>query len=132
MKIRLSLVMVLTLLVYLLPASAVFAQTSEIHYHGIIESRPTSGLVGEWHVSGHVIHVTSATLINQEHGQAVVAATVAVYGIPQQEVMIANSVEILTSAPTVTFQGVVESLPASGLAGDWHISGHTVHVTSAT
>jgi len=30
------------------------------------------------------------------------------------------------------FTGVIESLPASGLVGDWTVSGKTVHVTSST
>src|SRR5690242_6720187 len=114
MKIRLSRILMLTLFVHLLPASAVFAQSTEIHYHGVIESLPASGLAGDWHVSGHTIHVTSTTQINQEHGQAVVGATVAVYGTSQQEVFTATRIEVAASTSPITFQGVVESLPASG------------------
>src|SRR5260370_26456569 len=126
MKLRLSLAMVLTLLATLLSAPALLAQTSEIHYHGLIESRPTSGLIGEWHVSGHVIHVTSATVVNQDHGQAVIGATVDVYGTSQADGFTTTRVEAAassTSATVASFRGALESLPTAGLVRDSPFAG---------
>ena len=31
-----------------------------------------------------------------------------------------------------TFKGTIESFPAAGFAGDWHVGGRTIHVTAAT
>ena len=36
--------------------------------HGIIESLPATGFVGDWIVSGQTVHVTAQTEIKQEHG----------------------------------------------------------------
>jgi|GEM_PF-1039221 len=32
----------------------------------------------------------------------------------------------------ISFQGLIESLPAGGFIGDWRVGGHTVHVSAAT
>src|SRR5215831_14850598 len=39
-----------------------------IEFEGVIEHLPTTGLIGDWTVSGRVIHVTSDTLIKVESG----------------------------------------------------------------
>ncbi|MBI3650301.1 MAG: hypothetical protein HY231_04570 [Acidobacteria bacterium] len=102
---------------------------------------PSGGLVGDWQVGGRTIHVTSATRIDQEHGQATVGARVEVKGTAQSDGSItASTVEVKSSSSggdsgssstgeAVSFKGAIESLP-SGLMGDWTISGRTVHVTS--
>src|SRR5947208_2579867 len=134
MKLRLALVIISTLLINLLPASASFAQGGTVTFQGTIGSLPASGLIGDWRVGDRTVHITSATQINQDRGHAVVGATVGVAGTVRSDNSVdASRIEVLTVPSTpVHFQGTIESLPASGLVGDWRISGHTVRVTSPT
>ncbi len=114
--------------------------TAEIH--GIIESLPSSGLIGDWTVSGRTVHVTSATFIKQEHGSAAVGAPVEVKGDRQSDNSIsARRVEVEGpgggngGSPTgghAKFFGTVESLPQSGLAGVWTVSQRTIRVSTST
>src|SRR5205085_1870341 len=53
---------------------------------GIIESLPgTSGFIGDWRVAGRTVHVSTATLINTEHGAVAVGASVEVNGTQQSD-----------------------------------------------
>jgi hypothetical protein len=140
MKARWSkLILLLALLVSLFPAGTVFADDDGgYEFRGTIESLPATGLVGDWVVSGRTVHVTAATRIEQEHGPAVVGAYVEVKGWLQGDGSVnASKIEVKQSpggggGGRVKFYGTVESLPASGLIGDWRVSGRTVHVTAAT
>ncbi|HXG91385.1 MAG TPA: DUF5666 domain-containing protein [Blastocatellia bacterium] len=106
-------------------------------FKGVIESVP-AGLTGDWKVSGRTVHVTSTTVIDQEHGAAVVGAFVEVKGHMRADGSIdATKIEVQTSADdsgqSGNFKGTIESLPSSAdLTGDWKVSGRTVHVTSST
>jgi hypothetical protein len=112
---------------------------------GTIESLPnTQGFVGDWRVAGRTIHVSSATLIDTEHGAVAVGAFVEVHGTQQTDGSInATRIEVNPSSggsgggsnegqPT-GFKGTIQSLPGTAnLIGDWTISGRTVHVVSST
>jgi hypothetical protein len=50
-----------------------------VNFKGTIESLPT-GLIGEWRISGRVVHVLSTTRIKQEHGPVGVGVRVKVKG----------------------------------------------------
>ena len=109
----------------------------EIKFIGIIESLPnTAGFIGDWRVSGRVVHVSAATRIEQEDGPVVVGARVEVEGRPRSD----NSVdaeEIETEdnddQGRFEFKGTIEVLPGTpGFIGDWRIGGRTVHVFSFT
>lgn len=107
--------------------------------HGTIEQLPASGLIGDWLVSGRTVHVSASTLVKQEHGQAVVGASVEVKGSPQSDGSIAaTTIEVNSSnsggstGGEAKFFGTVESLPQSGLVGMWSVSGRTVRVTETT
>jgi hypothetical protein len=107
--------------------------------HGIIESLPASGLVGDWVVSGRTVHVFATTSIEQEHGQAVVGAGVEVHGAPQSDGSLnATRIEVNPTNggnPTggeAKFFGTVESLPSGSLLGTWVVSGRTVRVDAST
>ncbi|MEW6130841.1 MAG: DUF5666 domain-containing protein [Acidobacteriota bacterium] len=115
----------------------------------IIEQLPSSGLIGDWQVGGRAIHVTSSTMINLEHGAAVVGALVEVKGSMRTDgSMDATSIEVKSGSSSGggsgsgsggggqdddrnELHGIVQSFP-SGLIGDWSVSGRTVHVTSST
>ncbi|MFP5263836.1 MAG: DUF5666 domain-containing protein [Blastocatellia bacterium] len=107
---------------------------------GAIESLPNStNFVGEWRVSGRTVRVTSATVIDQEHGAVAVGAFVEVKGTMRADGSVdATKIEVKTSVDdregeNVNFKGTVESLPGGpDLMGDWTISGRRVHVLSST
>ncbi|MBI3650302.1 MAG: hypothetical protein HY231_04575 [Acidobacteria bacterium] len=106
---------------------------------GVVQSLPSGGLVGDWQVADHTIHVTSATRIDQEHGQATVGARVEVKGTAQSDGSItASTVEVKGSSGggsgdpmPMEFKGTIEGFP-SGFVGDWQVGGRTIHVTATT
>lgn len=49
-------------------------------FYGEVQSLPVSGYVGDWLVSGTVVHVTAATRIDQKHGAVAVGSMVEVKG----------------------------------------------------
>jgi hypothetical protein len=103
---------------------------------GVIEALPSSGLVGDWTVSGKTVHVTSATRIEQEEGQVAVGAFIEAHGTFRSDGSF-DAVEIEVKQRDedrgeMHFKGTIESLPLSGLIGDWLVGGRTVRVTAAT
>ncbi len=114
--------------------------SSQVKFYGTVESLPASGLIGEWIVSGRTVHVSAATQIKQEHGMVVVGAYVEVEGYLQPDNSVnATKIEVKSGSggdnpgnQSTKFYGTVESLPASGLIGEWIVSGRTVHVSAAT
>jgi cytoskeletal protein CcmA (bactofilin family) len=110
----------------------------EAELHGVVESLPASGLVGDWTVSGTVVHVTDATEINQDDAPAAVGANVEVKGTQESDGSItADEVEVKEAADddqfgNVEFHGSIESLPDPYPVGDWVVSDRTVHVTDQT
>ena len=106
-------------------------------FKGTIESLPTSAaLLGDWRVSARTIHVTPSTLIDQEHGPAVLGAFVEVKGNIRVDGSIdATKIEVKVGGDDdgrrTRLKGSVQSLPA-GLIGDWVVNGRVVHVISST
>src|SRR5262249_52299866 len=109
--------------------------------HGTIQSLPASGLVGDWMVAGKTIHVTASTRLELEHGVPMVGDAVEVKGTLGADGSItATRIEVESSGgddsghegEPAGFKGSIQSLPSSGLIGDWMISGRTVHVVSST
>ncbi len=110
-----------------------------LEFDGVIESLPASGLVGDWTVSGRVIHVTSNTLIKVESGAVVVGAFVEIEGCPRADgsidagkIEVEQEQEVPRPFPFAIFFGTVQTLPPSPFTGDWLVNGRTVHVTSST
>ncbi|MBL8166522.1 MAG: hypothetical protein JNJ50_00115 [Acidobacteria bacterium] len=110
----------------------------ETKYSGKIEELPsTPGRVGDWKVSGKVIHVSAATKIEQERGPVAVGAMVIIEGLLQTDGSI-NALEIevlpdVSNGLRFRFTGRVEKLPeASTRVGDWVVSGRLVKVTATT
>jgi DNA-binding transcriptional regulator of glucitol operon len=112
---------------------------------GAIESLPsTPGFVGDWKVGGRTVHVTAATVIDQEHGPVAVGALVEVKGTIRADGSIdATKIEIQSASSdsggssdegqSAKLNGTIQSLPTgSGLIGDWMIDNRVVHVTSST
>jgi hypothetical protein len=109
---------------------------------GDIESLPAGqSFVGDWRVSGRTVHVTLATILNQEHGAFLVGALVEVKGAMRGDGSIdATRIEVQSpsSGPggegqSTNLKGTIQSLPSGlSLIGDWTINNQTVHVTSST
>jgi hypothetical protein len=112
---------------------------------GTIESLPsTQGFVGDWRVAGRTVHVSTATIIDTEHGAVAVGAAVEVHGTQQTDGSInATRIEVNPSngssgggsieGQATGFKGTIQTLPGTAnLIGDWTISGRTVHVVSST
>jgi hypothetical protein len=104
---------------------------------GQVESLPSSGLIGDWVVSGKTVHVSADTTIRQNNGPLGLGSTVIVKGIPQGDGSIhATSVEVRTAPGEkkrmVSFCGIIEVLPDPMPVGDWTVSSVLVHVTAST
>ena len=120
---------------------------------GPIETLPnSSSLVGDWTVGRRVVHVGTATVIDDEGGQPVVGATVEVKGTVRADGSVdATKIEVKiapSASPSPTpngsptpspspgcedFKGTLKSLPnTAGFIGDWSVDGRIVHVTSST
>jgi hypothetical protein len=112
---------------------------------GAIELLPgTAGFIGDWTVSGRTVHVTAATILNQEHGPFVIGAMVEVKGTIRSDGSIdATRIEVQGSSSgsgggsfvegeSATVKGLIESLPSGSLIGDWTVKGQLVHVVSST
>jgi len=107
--------------------------------NGVIETLPgTTGFVGDWRVSGRIVHVTASTIVDQEHGPVAVGASVEVKGMIRADGSIdATKIEVKTGSNNeggaARVKGTIERLPGnSSLIGDWLINGRVVHVTSST
>jgi hypothetical protein len=105
---------------------------------GTIQSLPnTTGFIGDWMVGGHTVHVTTATVIDTEHGQVAVGAQVDVKGNLEPNGSIdATRIEVKGQEDDqgeTQMRGSIQSLPhTSDMTGDWVVNTTTVHVTSAT
>jgi hypothetical protein len=138
---RIGLVVIsLTLLICLFAAYRVAGRDNNndhFEFNGLIESLPPAGLLGDWGVSGHTVHVSINTQIKMDDEiLPTINAFVVIKGslLPDGSV-VATEIEITNGAGVVreaAFSGFVDSLPAGGLAGDWVASGTHLTVSAAT
>ena len=113
-----------------------------VDFQGTVQQLPASGLSGDWMVAALTIHVTAATRIEQDQGPVAVGSCVEVKGQGLADGSVnATQIEIRSSSAGCgatpppaeqEFLGLVQTLPATGLTGDWTVSGRTVHVTLST
>lgn len=106
---------------------------------GTIEALPGAGFIGDWRISGRTVHVSAATIINQEHGAAAVGASVEVAGTLRTDGSFdAARIEVKGASASSddgssTFKGTIQSFPSTpGFSGDWRVGGRTIHVSSST
>jgi len=111
----------------------------EYSFTGAVEELPdTMGRIGDWKVSGTVVHVTAATMIKQESAPVAIGVKVEVKGARRADGSIdAYKIEVKFDMDgangTVVFRGTVESLPdTAGRIGEWSVGGRKVNVTAAT
>lgn len=114
--------------------------SNDSRFIGKIEELPsTTGRIGDWKVSGRVVHVAQATKIIQDDGTVAIGVTVKVEGLTLADGSL-NATQIEVKSPAgenednhIEFRGTVETLPGTtGQIGDWKVSGLTVHVTATT
>lgn len=114
--------------------------SGEIEFKGTIESLPsTPDRTGEWVVSGRKVIVNVNTEQRTEDGPFAVGVFVEVEGTLQADrSVLAKKVKtdddhnVGGNPGFVKFYGVIEALPASGLTGDWVVSGRKVQVSAQT
>jgi len=141
MRVRIGFVAIsLTLLISFFAAYRVAGKDKNkdhFEFNGLIESLPAAGLLGDWAVSGHAVHVSINTHIKIDEGVLpAVNAFVEIKGtlLPDGSV-VATEIDITDGAGVVreaVFSGFIDSLPPGGLAGDWVTSGTHLTVSAAT
>ena len=113
----------------------------ETEFTGAIQSLPASGLIGIWMIAGKQVQVVSTTRLEQENGGFAIGTIVEVEGLVDATgVIVASKIEVKsggTPAPQpepneLEITGTIESLPPSGLVGNWQVSGRTVIVSQST
>jgi hypothetical protein len=115
---------------------------NETKFTGVVESLPsTAGFIGDWRISGRTVHVTAATVIDQEHAPVAVGASVEIKGTIRADGSIdATKIETKSASSnsseegqSAKVNGAIQSLPtSSNLIGDWMIDDRIMHVTSST
>src|SRR5262245_25615803 len=117
------------------------AQDKEFEFTGVVETLPdTMGRIGDWKVSGTVVHVTAATMIKQDNAPVAVGDKVEVEGAKRAdgsvdafEIEVKSDIDDDDNDGDVEFKGAIESLPDTpGRIGEWSVGGRKVNVTAAT
>jgi len=111
----------------------------EYKFTGVVEELPdTMGRIGDWKVSGTVVHVGAATVIKQDGAPVAVGVKVEVKGARRADGSVdAYKIEVKSDMDggngMVVFRGTVESLPDTpDRLGEWSVGGRKVNVTSNT
>jgi hypothetical protein len=111
-------------------------QHRPVQITGTVEQSPGGNLNGMWQVNGRQVEVTDVTIIHQERNPAVVGSTVNVIGWLEGDVIQAAQIIVLRGTgwgeDYTFFAGRIESLPASGLLGDWTVAGKQFTVNGGT
>ncbi len=115
------------------------APGAEFKFTGTVEMLPdTMGRIGDWTVSGVIVHVTAATRIDQDDAPVAVGVKVEVKGARRADGSV-DAYKISVDSDTdgnngvVVFRATVESLPdAAGRIGVWSVGGRKVNVTANT
>jgi len=119
---------------------------STAEFYGRIEALPAAGLIGDWTVSNRVVHISATTRIEQKYGTVAIGAFVKIKGVTRADGTVdAQEIEVRANNPApgpgptptpgnryIKFYGVIQTLPAGGLIGDWTVSGIVVHVSNTT
>lgn len=108
--------------------------------HGTLTAMPADGRVGEWAIDSEVFFTTSATVFDETYGELHLGAYVHAKGVTENGKRIAQRLETRAGFPDSDCRGeaawrlygVVDSMPAEGLIGQWAIAGNTVTATEAT
>jgi acetyltransferase-like isoleucine patch superfamily enzyme len=111
--------------------------TANFEFRGRVEQLPsTTGFIGDWTVSGLVVHVTSSTMMQTAEASIAVGVPVKIFGTLRTDGTL-DATRVQTEKKEHTdffeFTGAVQALPnTSDMTGDWTVGGRTVHVTPST
>jgi uncharacterized protein (TIGR03437 family) len=115
------------------------APPMRVIFRGKIEKLPmTTGLVGDWTVSGRTVTVSAQTVIKPNVAAAKVGLLVVVYGTSNGNGPVAASLleiksELESDPNYVHFFGTIKALPsAANLQGEWKVDDKTVVVSTTT
>ncbi len=113
----------------------------EFEFTGTVEVLPdTMGRIGDWTVSGTIVHVSAATMIKQDDAPVAVGVKVEVEGAKRADgsvdafkIEVEDDIDDDDDDGDVEFKGAIESLPDTpGRIGEWTVGGRKVNVTAAT
>jgi hypothetical protein len=110
----------------------------EVEFKGTVTSLPsTAGFIGDWIVGGKTVHVSASTRIDTEHGPVRTGAFVEVKATMRDDGSLdALRIEVENDEQgedgRAEVKGTIQSLPSSGLVGDWVVAGRVIHVISST
>lgn len=123
-------------------SSAPDTEKQNVEFRGVVQLRPAGDPIGLWQVSGRKVDVRSSTRILPVGNAPATGSCVEVQGQVQTDgTVFASRIQglgqgVCGQAPGQQDQtkllGLVESLPASGLVGDWKVAGTTVRVAQTT
>ena len=123
-------------------ASAPDTEKQDVDFRGVVQTVPSPGPVGLWQISGRKVDVRSSTRILPEGKPPTAGSCVEVQGQVQTDgTVFATRIQglgqgVCGQAPGQRDEpkliGTIETLPASGLVGDWKVSGTTVRVADTT
>ena len=112
--------------------------TSDFTFFGNLERLPMNGMMGDWLVSGRMVQVNSATVIDQHRGPATLGSCLEITGAPGfTNAILATRIEVTSGnggcrsgseTMDVDFRGVVQSMNTN----TWTVSGRNLLITSAT
>src|SRR5258708_10866187 len=109
---------------------------NEFEFVGRIMNLPnTTGFIGDWTVGSRIVHVTTATGIDQEDGAVALGALGDAKGTLRADASVDGTRIDVKQAPPqcFDFRAIIQSFPnTAGFIGDWMVAGTVVHVTSAT
>jgi uncharacterized protein (TIGR03437 family) len=116
-----------------------------VYFRGTVEVLPPSngtvpGFIGDWKVSGRIVHVAVSTAVNEDRGKVAIGATVEISGTLANDGSVSAQKISVIGTPTpnlIRFTGKVSVLPPSngivpGFIGDWKVGDRIVHVAVAT
>src|SRR5215510_6533349 len=110
--------------------------TKQFDFVEFVDRLPDGSIIGEWIVNGRTVHVATDTHVKQEHGLAIENALVKVKGLLLADGSVKATEINVEASPILTgrvkLQGFVDNLPATGLVGNWVVSGRIVHVSVDT
>lgn len=120
-------------------AAAPVPSPAAVEVHGKIDALPASGLIGTWTVTGRMVTVNAATLLDAEGNTFAVGDAVEVKGSIQADgSLLAARIEREDGnggeEPAMKFAGKVDTLPSgtTGVIGVWQVGGKKVNVTAQT
>jgi hypothetical protein len=113
------------------------ADFGRIEFEGFVQSLPAAGFVGDWRVSGLLVHVTASTEVEQDDGPIVVGTAVEVKGtLAADGSVTASKIEVEDDGDaddSMSLTGTVTTVPNNANhRGMWRVSRHDVKVGRST